>query len=272
MFIPRVFRIFLFSTLLATATAFTAEQPTARQIVQKTEEFHQARNESGIATVYVYRSLKSRPRKMKLEFLFESGRTDSGDEEKAQQDDKFLLTFLEPASMKGTSLLTLEHTGRPDDRWVYLPQLKRSRRIADTSKSQSFAGTDFSYEDLRTENFDSNDYELQRKEPLDGIDCYVILAQPRASTPKNQSSYSKRLLWIDAERFLVLKIETFDRHDRHTKTLEQSEWRPVDGKWRFFKNVMTNEIRHSRTVMEYQERKLDQGIDPSRFDYRRLGR
>src|SRR5437660_8252062 len=97
--------------------------------------------------------------------------------------DKTLLIFKDPPDVRGTTLLTHENRGGDDDQWLYLPALRRSRRIGSSNKSNSFVGSELAYEDLAPNEVTKQQYKYLREETLDGVRVWVIESAPRLRTP-----------------------------------------------------------------------------------------
>lgn len=184
------------------------------------------------------------------------------------EDDKSLVRFLEPPTVRGTALLTHETTGAPDDQWVYLPALRqegqgaKARKIASSQRTQRFAQTDFTYEDLRTEELEANRYERKDDARVGEDAVFVVEATP---TDPERSGYSKRLLYIDQGRWVPHRIEFFDAQGRHQKTLENRGWTQVQGLWRAELTQMQDLQRGSRTLWRTSDRKVDPGLPDNFF-------
>jgi hypothetical protein len=147
----------------------------------------------------------------------------------AKGNKRAVIVFQDPASVKGTRFLTLENSGKEDDRWIFLPSLGRIRRIAASEGSGSFVGTDFSYDDISSANrkADLDRHSLLREEALNGRPCYVI-----ESVPKDSSyQYSRMIQWIDKETRVNYRIELYDKRSTHVKTLESIEFKDVQGRF-----------------------------------------
>ena len=100
-----------------------------------------------------------------------------------EDEDKSLMEFLSPADVRGTKFLSYEHVNKDDDQWLYLPALKRVKRISSRNKSGAFMGSEFSYEDLSAFNVKKYKYEGDaEKVSLDGKDMYNILSKPVSKT------------------------------------------------------------------------------------------
>ena len=143
---------------------------------------------------------------------------------------KGLCIFDSPADVKQTVLLTHTHIKEADDQWLYLPALKRVRRIAAQNKSGSFMGSEFSYEDLATHGLEKYTYPWLRDEVCDGQDCYVIERRP---ADRRESGYVRQVVWIDRQEYRTLKADYYDRKDSLLKTLTFKDYRKyLDKFWR----------------------------------------
>ena len=146
----------------------------------------------------------------------------------AQGRNRAVIVFREPASIRGTRFLSIENSGRGNDQWIYLPSLAKVRRIAASEGSDSFMGTDFSYDDIASADrkADLDNHVLLRNEKYKDNDCYVI-----ESTPKDSNyQYSKMVQWIDRSYFVPYKVELYDKRGNQVKLLEILELREVQGR------------------------------------------
>jgi len=146
----------------------------------------------------------------------------------AQGNNRAVIVFQDPATIRGTRFLTIENSGRGNDQWIYLPSLAKVRRIAASEGSGSFMGTDFSYDDISSADrkADLDNHKILRQEKFRDSDCYVI-----ESTPKDTSyQYSKMIQWIDSASFVPYKVELYDKRGNQVKLLEIVELRDVQGR------------------------------------------
>ena len=152
--------------------------------------------------------------------------------------DKSMTIFDSPKDVKGTAFLSFTHNNADDDQWLYLPALKRVKRIASKNKSGPFMGSEFSYEDLSSFEVEEYDYRWLRDEEVNGELCYVVEIIPR----DKYSGYSREIVWIDQTHYRALKIEFYDRKESALKTLTLSDYQlHLDKFWRPAKQTMTNE-------------------------------
>jgi len=186
-----------------------------------------------------------------------------------ENGDKSLMIFLTPADVKGTKMLTHEHLNKDDDQWMYLPALKRVKRIASRNKSGSFMGSEFSYEDTANASWKKYIYKDDLEEvDLNGMKCYKGTRIPK---DKN-SGYTKQITWIDKKNFLVQKMEYFDRKKEHLKTAIFSEYKNISGIWRMGKIEMTNHQNSKQTILQWSDDKIKVGLKDKDFTKRKLKR
>lgn len=179
------------------------------------------------------------------------------------QDTKTLIYFRKPADIKGTGFLSYEYDDpqKDDDRWLYLPALKKVRRISGTSNNDYFMGTDFTYDDMGKRRVDEDTHQLLREEKKDGNKCWVI-----ESIPKDKDYlYSKRISWIRQDSLCEARVEYFDRRGSLLKTLTVPEQRKQDGFWTAFKMVMDNTQKNHKTILEITGMHYNQGLKDSLF-------
>jgi len=184
-----------------------------------------------------------------------------------ENGDKTISTFLTPADVKGTKTLTHEQVARDDDQWLYLPALKRVKRIASSNKSGSFMGSEFSYEDIGNQNYKKFTYEDKVEEvELDGETCYKGVRVPK----EKNSGYTKQVSWVTKDGFLLKKVEYYDRKSEHLKTAIFSDYKQIDGVWRVGKIEMNNHQNDKSTVLIWKEDKIKVGLSAKEFHKRVL--
>jgi len=186
-----------------------------------------------------------------------------------ENGDKTISTFLTPADVKGTKTLTHEHADRDDDQWLYLPALKRVKRIASSNKSGSFMGSEFSYEDIGNQNYNKFTYEGEAKEvELNGVKCYKGVRIPK----DENSGYTKQIFWVSMDNFLLQQVEYYDRKSELLKTATFSDYKKIDGVWRVGKIEMKNHQNDKSTLLVWKEDKIKVGLTEKEFNKRMLKR
>ncbi len=183
--------------------------------------------------------------------------------------DKSLSIFDRPRDVEGTAFLSFSHTTGNDDQWLYLPALSRVKRISTSNKSGPFMGSEFSYEDISSQEVDEYTYTWLRDEPLDGQDMYVI---ERVPVDKN-SGYTKLVTWIDKEHFRTMKVEFYDRKGSLMKTLTYEGYHQyLEQYWRSDRMNMVNHQTGKSTVLEWTNYEFQTGLTDRDFDRNALKR
>lgn len=189
-----------------------------------------------------------------------------------EDNDKTLIRFLSPADVKGVGLLSVEEGDR-EDQWLYLPALKRVRRISSSEKSDSFMGSDFSYEDIEQNELDDYDYTFLREDNIEGFKCYVIQSQPVDVQLQKETAYRKTEIWIRQDNFVSIRVNFYDKKGGLIKVMKSSDIRPVtDDKWRAYVIQMENVKTGHHTELLYEKIQLNQGINEKYFTQRYLER
>ena len=129
--------------------------------------------------------------------------------------DKSLTIFDSPRDVQGTALLSFTHKQGPDEQWLYLPALKRVKRIASDNKSGTFMGSEFAYEDITSQEVEKYTYKFIRDDTFDGMEVFVFERYP----VDKKSGYTRQIIWMDKENYKERKIEYFDRKNSPLKTL-----------------------------------------------------
>jgi len=183
--------------------------------------------------------------------------------------DKSLTIFDEPLDVKGTAFLSFTHATQPDDQWLYLPALKRVKRISSQNKSGPFMGSEFAYEDLSSQEVAKYTYKYLRDETLDGKDCFVIERFPQYE----HSGYMHQTVWIDKTIWRPLKLEFYDRKQSKLKTLEMRNYQQYQDKyWRPDEMHMENHQTGKNTTLTWSNYVFGKGLTDRDFDRASLQR
>ncbi len=183
--------------------------------------------------------------------------------------DKTLITFQYPRDIKGTGLLTYEHIQTTDDQWLYLPALKRVKRIASRNKSGSFVGSEFSYEDIASNKPAKYSYKYLREDRHHGAQVWVTERYPKDPS----SGYTKIITWVDQSNHQTVKQEFLDRKGAPLKIQSVKGHARYLGKfWRPSETTMENLQTKKRTVLRFEAWKFQQGLKASVFTKRSLER
>ncbi len=183
--------------------------------------------------------------------------------------DKGQTIFDTPLDVKGTAFLSFSHIEGDDDQWLYLPALKRVKRIASRNKSGPFLGSEFAFEDISSFEVEKNTYAYQRDEACGDLTCYVVEMDPI----DKYSGYQRVVSWIDQEHYRVQKIDFYDRRDTHLKTLTIEGYKLYEDKfWRADKQTMVNHKNGKSTVIEVKNIRFNTGLTDADFNEKKLAR
>ena len=184
-------------------------------------------------------------------------------------DQFYYIYFHQPADVNGMSFLVLKHIGHDDDRWLYLPAIDLVKRIATSDKRTSFAGSDFTYEDVSGRALDEDRYELIGEENLGTHSCFVV-----KSTPKRpgEAEFSYRKFWVDKTTHLPLKIEHYDLKGKIYKVYEAQEIQTIQGTPTITKAVMKDIENERYTEITMKNVSYNVGITSGIFQERLLSR
>lgn len=183
--------------------------------------------------------------------------------------DKSLIIFDRPKDVRGTALLTFSHKTGSDDQWLYLPALKRVKRIASNNKSGPFMGSEFAYEDISSQEVEKYSYKYLRDEACGDMQCFVVERYP----VDKKSGYTRQVAWIDTNEYRPQKIEFYDRKKSHLKTLTFHNYAQyLDKHWRPARMEMVNLQTGKSTSLTMSDYKFQNGLEDGDFDQASLAR
>lgn len=170
-------------------------------------------------------------------------------------DSKLVMKFNAPVDIKGVSFLQIEHSDADDDQWIYLPALKKTRRLVANNKKDSFMGSDFSYGDFSRPKVDWYQHRLLRSEAIDGRDHFVVESLPRDDAIKNDLGYSRKIMWVRNDSFLETRVEYYDLRGDLLKTQNATGHKLMEpGTQRWFamhRDVVNHQTQH-KTVLDFE--------------------
>ena len=176
--------------------------------------------------------------------------------------DRTVFVFNRPRDVKGTAFLVHSHKTESDEQWLYLPGLKRVKRISSSKQSGSFMGSEFSYEDMGATEVEKYTHRLLRDEPCGDLQCTVSERVPTDS----DSGYSRQLVWLDREELRTMQVEYFDRRGAHLKTMVVEGYEKfLDSFWRGRKVTMTNHLTGKSTVLLWSDYEFGTDMDVDDF-------
>ena len=190
--------------------------------------------------------------------------------EQSVDGDKSLIVFKSPKDVLGTAILTYTHKIGSDDQWLYLPSIKRVKRISSSNKSGPFMGSEFAYEDLSSQEVEKYTYKFIKEESYNGASTTVVERYP--VDPK--SGYAKQIAWYNNDADLRLeKVEFFDRKNQLLKTLTYSDYKQYLNKfWRAETFKMVNHQTGKETILKFEDYEFGLGLTENDFTQNSLKR
>ena len=184
--------------------------------------------------------------------------------------EKKIMFFVAPADVYNTSFMnwSYDEDGKDDDQWIYLPALKRVKRISSDSKSDYFMGSDFTYDDLGDRQPTADTHKLLREEEIEGEMCYVVESIPK----EEEYMYAKTITWIIKDKWIGKKKEFYDEDDDHLKTLTVNESELIKDYLIITLSTMHNIQSDHKTIMKLENVKVDIGISDRKFTERMMKR
>jgi hypothetical protein len=183
--------------------------------------------------------------------------------------DKSLSIFDTPRDVKGTAFLSFTHALTPDEQWLYLPALKRVKRISSSNKSGPFMGSEFAYEDLTSYEIEKYTYKWLRDESVTGREVYVLELYP----VYENSGYTRQIIWMDKEMHQPLKLEFYDRKNSLLKSLAHKGYKKyLKHFWRPDEMHMVNHQTGKETTLSWRNYQHDSGLTDRDFDKNTLKR
>jgi len=189
--------------------------------------------------------------------------------EQADDGDKTLIVFDNPRDVKGTAFLSHTHKSETDDQWLYLPALKRVKRISSSNKSGPFMGSEFAYEDISSQEIEKYTYLYLGDEAFDGRDHFKVERFPSNA----KSGYHRQVVWFDQAEYRVWKIDFYDRKNDLLKTLTYSDYHQyLDKYWRANVMHMVNHQTGKSTTLNFSDYTFAIGTSDADFTSNRLKR
>lgn len=256
----------MFGALLLFSTGEPQENLKAKHIVDRSFKATKLAGSEMLSTMTIIDD-KGRERVRKIASvtkLYDSGET-----------EKRLIRFLSPADVKGTGLLTFDYEKRDDDMWLFMPALRKTRRIISTEKAKNFMGSEFTYADMTPPILDDFSYELLGEEEVDGIPCWKIEMIPVNEDVADENGFSKRVTFIAQQDFVIRRAVYYDLDGGLHKELTVGEVKEVDPenhRYRPMQMLMVNKQEGRRSILIVDEIQFNPEIKDEFFTTRYLER
>jgi len=190
----------------------------------------------------------------------------------AQDETSMLMRFEAPADVQGTGFLTIEHNNGEDERYLYLPALRRVKRIATSGSGGNFMSSDFTYYDIGTPKLDEWNYTRLEDDMYNGIPCFVVECRPKTKAIREDTDYGKIIRWVSKGKFNTIHSVYYDQSMEKKKVLDVPEFTELKGVDFASKMIMHDiQIDHTST-MEFSGIVIDTGIPVDFFSQRYLQR
>ena len=264
-YLTSVFIILLLLPFIA-SYAF-ADDPEARAIMEKVDARDDGDNQiSDMEMILIDKKGKERIRKIHA-FSKDKG-----------EDILKLMFFQHPADVKDTAFLTIDYDDpdKDDDQWLYLPALKKTKRIASTDKSGSFMGSDLTYSDMTSRNLEDYDYtfyEKAKEKEVKGAKTWVIWSIPRSKDIIKETGYEKSLIFVRQDNFFVIRAFHWVRDGGYKKYMDIKKLDLIDGIWVATEMHVTKKKGKNtvhKTILSFRNVKFNQSLDFDMFTVRRM--
>lgn len=191
------------------------------------------------------------------------------------EDNWSIMFFLDPADVKDTGFLTYDYddTKKDDDQWLYLPALKKTKRIASGDKSGAFMGSDFTYADMTERNLDLYDYKLLQEDEIKGHKVWVVEAIPNDPGEIKETGYTKQIVWVRQDNNVIIRAKSWVKKGARNKYFDVKKLELIDGIWTPTELHMTTKKGSKtlhKTILVNQNVKYGQEMDDSSFSVRKL--
>jgi outer membrane lipoprotein-sorting protein len=194
---------------------------------------------------------------------------DGGDTEKK------LIRFLSPGDVKGTGLLTFDYRVEDDDMWLYMPALRKTRRIISSEKAKNFMGSEFSYADMTPPTFDDFQINNLGEEEVAGVACWEIEWIPKNDDIADENGFSKKISYVGKKDYVVRKSVYYDLDEDLWKELSVEAVKEVDTenhKYRPVHMIMINKQNGRKSILVVDEIQFNPNVKDEYFTTRYLER
>lgn len=254
------------TTLLFCSLGYTAsaQNYTAKQVQQKAIEVTRVEGTEALSTLTIIgKKGEQRVRKMSMVTkLYDNGLT-----------EKKMVKFTDPADVKGTGFLSYDYNDKTDDKWIYMPALRKTRRIISSENAKSFMGSEFSYADMSMPTIDDFSYKFLKEELVNGEPCYVLEINPNNNEIADENGFSKKISYISKNDFVVRKAIYYNLAGEKEKAMTVKSVIEVDNKnhkYKMKEMEMVNLLNGRRSVSKMEQIKFNPNIPDDYFTTRFL--
>jgi len=257
-----IFSIIISATIMLPEKAFAL---SGREIMEKVNDRDVgSRSISEMEMILIDKKGNKRVRKLKS-YGLEQGK-----------NSKSLMFFITPADVKNTGFLTYDYdeSGKEDDQWLFLPALRKTKRIAAGDKSGSFMGSDLNYSDMSSPDLDLYDYTLMKETEVKGNKVWQIKSVPKTKAEAVKSGYSKSVVFIRQDNYVMIRGVRWVYKKKRNKYLDVRKLEKIDGIWISTEMHVTTKSGKKtlhKTILKQNNIKFNQvGVNENLFTIRRL--
>lgn len=257
----------LVGLILIASNNLAAAEMTGREIMQKVKDQDSGNNaQMDMSMILIDDDGDKRERHL---------RSFSRDDPENPENSQSIMFFLGPADVKDTGFLTYDYDDgdKDDDQWLYLPALKKVKRIAAADKSGSFMGSDFTYADMSSPDLDDYNFELMKETTVGEHKVWQILSTPKTQDEIDRTGYSKSVVFVRQDNYFVIRAVNWLEKGGRLKFMEVKKLEQIDGVWTPLEMVMTTKkgkkTEHA-SVIRWSDVKYNQPLNDELFSQRRL--
>jgi len=252
--------------LIASLTLSSLFAITGHEIAQKVHDRDEGDNStSKMKMILIDKNNKKRVRDLKT-FTKDKG-----------EDKLKLMFFLTPADVKNTAFLTYDYedSSKDDDQWLFLPELKKVKRIASSDKSSSFMGSDFTYSDMTSRNVDDYTYKIIKESKVGSDKVWLMEVLPKSEKTVEETGYTKSVVFVRQDNFVIVRAINYIKAGKKTKYMQVKGLKQIDGIWTATEMQMVTKkgkkVLH-KTIFKFSDIKYNQDLDETLFTTRTLER
>jgi len=256
--------VFILSFIFFIVPVALADDPKAREIMQKVDDRDDGDNMTNeMEMILVDKNDKKRVRKL-FGFTKDKGKDTYG-----------ILFFLHPADVKDTGFLTYDYDDpdKDDDQWLYLPALRKTKRIATRDKDGSFMGSDLNYSDMTKSDLEDYDFKLIKEIEVKGVKTWAIESIPRTKEVIDETGYKKALVFVRQDNYVIIRAARYTKSGGYIKYVDVKKLEQIDGIWVSTETHVTKKKGKKtvhKTILKLNDVKFNQDLDYDLFTVRRL--
>lgn len=179
---------------------------------------------------------------------------------------KMLIKFIAPSDVKGTAILVFDYKKKNDNMWIYMPALRKVRRIVSSEKGKSFMGSEFTNADMSNPTISDFEYTTLGSETYEGKNCWKIESKCMTEAIQNENGFSKRISFIDKTNYLCYKVEYYDFNGKlHRVQSIENYKKQQNGKYFAYKMTMENVQTKRKSEMNIDKFQIGSQLPESAF-------